>query len=71
MRRCFPRSNNANSLVVRYYGIDVNNYQHGDCANHADGMPTLLCIFKAIRNDNMQRIVPNAFREVEADAMLQ
>jgi len=49
----------------------MNNYQESDRANHSNGMPTLLRIFKAIRDDDMQRIVPNAFREVEADAMLQ
>src|ERR1700677_3316699 len=70
MRR-FPCSDNANPPIVCYSGIDMNNYQESDRANHSNGMPTLLRIFKAIRDDDMQRIVPNAFREVEADAMLQ
>jgi hypothetical protein len=71
MRRRFSRSDNAHPLIVGYSGINVNDDQDGDCANHADGMPTLLRIFKAIRHDDMQRIVPNALCEVEADSMLQ
>jgi len=44
--------------------------QNGDRTHHADGMPPFFVGLEAIREDDMQRVVPDPPRQIERDPML-
>ena len=55
-------------LILRIW-IGVNDQQKSDRANHANDMPALLSILDPIREDDVQRIVPNLLGNIESQAV--
>lgn len=41
------------------------NNEDRDRTHHSQSVPTLLAVFEPIRHDDMQRVVPDFFRQFE------
>ncbi|SCX19812.1 hypothetical protein DSM25559_1899 [Agrobacterium rosae] len=58
-------SDNANDSVIFTRGIAMYNNEDRDRTHHSQSVPTLLAVFEPIRHDDMQRVVPDFFRQFE------
>jgi len=48
----------------------MDDDEHDDCADQADGVPSLLAVLEPIRDDDMERVVPYGDRQFERHPVL-
>src|SRR5262245_46358812 len=70
MRRRLSRAYDPNETFVVRIGITVHHEQNNDRPDHADRVPSLLPVLKAVRHQHVKRIVENELGQFERDAML-
>ena len=57
------------SFLIFGIRVCVNDKKDGDRTDHSDSVPALFTVFKPIRDDNVQGIVPNTPREIKGDTV--
>lgn len=57
MARRFAGTDDPHPLLVVGIRVDVNDHQEGNRTNYPDRMPSLVAVFDAIRDDDMQGVI--------------
>ena len=64
-----PCANDADMAFIIGHGVSVNRNQNCYRTHDTNRMPALFPVYKAIRQNDMQRIIPDLFREFESQAV--
>jgi hypothetical protein len=70
MTGCLSGSYDPYPALILQVWIGVNDKEKGDRADHPDSVPSLIPVLDAIRENNVQRIVPNVLGDSKSQAVL-